>query len=174
MLMYPDYLFTCLHFDHGLLFVLILAGIWLSETSHICSFQVFSWERIGLQYPPLHGPVHTPDNNRWDTCIIEVLACRSTLCILEQMISNFINSVQISLIETLKLFAFSWILHWCQWQNVWWLMKKKLTVSWLSGLLSAEIFISTGEWGGGGGSDANTDRIKTTNFCGQGFRRFPW
>ena len=31
-------------------------------------------------------------------------------------------------------------------------MKKKFlffTVSWLSGLLSAEIFISTGEWGGG-------------------------
>ena len=25
---------------------------------------------------------------------------------------------------------------------------KFLTVSWLSGLLSAEIFISTGEWGG--------------------------
>ena len=21
----------------------------------------------GLQYPPLHGPAHTPDNNRWDT-----------------------------------------------------------------------------------------------------------
>ena len=21
----------------------------------------------GLQYPQLHGPVHTPDNNRWDT-----------------------------------------------------------------------------------------------------------
>ena len=21
----------------------------------------------GLQYPHLHGPVHTPDNNRWDT-----------------------------------------------------------------------------------------------------------
>ena len=21
----------------------------------------------GLQYPALHGPVHTPDNNRWDT-----------------------------------------------------------------------------------------------------------
>ena len=20
----------------------------------------------GLQYPHLHGPVHTPDNNRWD------------------------------------------------------------------------------------------------------------
>ena len=20
-----------------------------------------------LQYPPLHGPVHTPDNSRWDT-----------------------------------------------------------------------------------------------------------
>ena len=31
----------------------------------------------------------------------------------------------------------------------WWLMKRNefLTVSWLSGLLSAEIFISTGEWG---------------------------
>ena len=31
----------------------------------------------------------------------------------------------------------------------WWLTKKNifLTVSWLSGLLSAEIFISTGEWG---------------------------
>ena len=21
----------------------------------------------GLQYPPLHGPVHTPDDKRWDT-----------------------------------------------------------------------------------------------------------
>ena len=21
----------------------------------------------GLQYPHLHGPVHTPDDNRWDT-----------------------------------------------------------------------------------------------------------
>ena len=21
----------------------------------------------GLQYPPWHGPVHTPDNNRWHT-----------------------------------------------------------------------------------------------------------
>ena len=21
----------------------------------------------GLQYPHLHDPVHTPDNNRWDT-----------------------------------------------------------------------------------------------------------
>ena len=32
---------------HGLLIFLILAGIWLSQTSHICSFQAFSWERIG-------------------------------------------------------------------------------------------------------------------------------
>ena len=30
-------------------------------------------------------------------------------------------------------------------------------MGWLSGLLSAEIFISTGEWGG---PDANTDRLK--------------
>ena len=32
----------------------------------------------GLQYPHLHGPVHTPDNNRWDNppvySIIESLA----------------------------------------------------------------------------------------------------
>ena len=47
MLMYPDYLFNCLHFGHGLLIFPILAGIRLSETSHICSFQAFSWERIG-------------------------------------------------------------------------------------------------------------------------------
>ena len=32
-----------------------------------------------------------------------------------------------------------------------------LTVSWLSGLLSAEIFISTGEWGG---PDATPDLLK--------------
>ena len=41
MLMYPDYLFNCLHLGHGLLIFLILAGIWLSETSHICSFRHF-------------------------------------------------------------------------------------------------------------------------------------
>ena len=34
---------------------------------------------------------------------------------------------------------------------------KFLTGSWLSGLLSAEIFISAGEWGG---PDANTDQGK--------------
>ena len=34
---------------------------------------------------------------------------------------------------------------------------KFLTGIWLSGLLSAEIFIRTGEWGG---PDANTDRGK--------------
>ena len=40
----------------------------------------------------------------------------------------------------------------------WWLMKIFfLTVSWLSGLLSAEIFISTGEWGG---PDATPDLWK--------------
>ena len=47
MLLYPYYLFNCLHFGHGLLIFLILAGIWLRETSHIWSFQAFSWERIG-------------------------------------------------------------------------------------------------------------------------------
>ena len=37
-----------------------------------------------------------------------------------------------------------------------------LTVCWLSGLLSADNFISTGEWGGGGGGgpDATPDLWK--------------
>ena len=42
--------------------------------------------------------------------------------------------------------------------------KKFLTVSWFSGLLSAEIFISTGEWG----PDATPDRWKRS-----GLRRLP-
>ena len=50
----------------------------------------------GLQHLHLHGAVHTPDN--------EGLACRLTLCILEKIICNFTNSVQISFIQTLKLF----------------------------------------------------------------------
>ena len=49
MLMYPDYLFNCLHFGHGLLNFLIWAVFWLSESSQICSSRSFSWvwERIG-------------------------------------------------------------------------------------------------------------------------------
>ena len=60
----------------------------------------------GLQYPHLHGPVHTPDNNRWDTSpvlFIEGLACWLTLCHMEKMVCNFTNSVQISFIQTLKI-----------------------------------------------------------------------
>ena len=80
----------------------------------------------------------------------EGLACWLTLCILEKIICNSTNSVQISFIETLKLIVFSWTIWWCYWQNVLMINEKNnfLTVSWLSGLLSAEIFISTGEWGG--------------------------
>ena len=83
------------------------------------------------------------------TCIIEGLACWLTLCILEKIICNSTKSVQISFIETLKLIVFSWTIWWCYWQNVLMINEKNifLTVSWLSGLLSAEIFISTGEWG---------------------------
>ena len=83
------------------------------------------------------------------TCIIEGLACWLTLCILEKIICNSTNSVQISFIETLKLIVFSWTIWWCYWQNVLMINEKNifLTVSWLSGLLSAEMFISTGEWG---------------------------
>ena len=47
--------------------------------------------------------------------------------------------------------------------------------SWLSGLLSAEIFISTGEWGGGGGGSRRQHwPRKTVNFCGQDLWGFPW
>ena len=68
----------------------------------------------GLQNPHLHGPVHTPDNNRWDTPpVLEGLACWLTLCILEKTICNFTNSVQISFIQTLKLIVFSWTIWWC-------------------------------------------------------------
>ena len=83
------------------------------------------------------------------TCIIEGLACWLILCILEKIICNSTNSVQISFIETLKLIVFSWTIWWCYWQNVLMINEKNnfLTVSWLCGLLSAEIFISTGEWG---------------------------
>ena len=83
------------------------------------------------------------------TCIIEGLACWLTLCILEEIICNSTNSVQISFIETLKLIVFSWTIWWCYWQNMLMINEKNifLTVSWLGGLLSAEIFISIGEWG---------------------------
>ena len=40
---------------------------------------------------------------------------------------------------------------------------KFLTVSWLSGLLSAEIFISTGEWGGGGGGGVQMPPLTSEN-----------
>ena len=67
---------------------------------------------------------------------------------LEQMTCNFTNSVQVSLIQTLKLIAFREQYIGVNGKMFWWLMKKKkLTVSWLSGLLSAGIFINTGEWG---------------------------
>ena len=76
------------------------------------------------------------------------LACRLTLCILKQMLCNFTSSVQISLTQTLKLIAFSWIICWCWWQNVLMIKWKNIfNGSWLFGLLSAEIFISTGELG---------------------------
>ena len=45
--MYPDCIFNCLHFGHGLLIFLILTVFWLSEASQICSFGEFSCECIG-------------------------------------------------------------------------------------------------------------------------------
>ena len=45
--MYPNYLFNCLHFGHGLLIFIILAVFWLSETRQIYSFRAFSWECLG-------------------------------------------------------------------------------------------------------------------------------
>ena len=43
-------------------------------------------------------------------------------------------------------------------------------MSWLSGLLSTDIFISIGEWG----SICQHWPQKTANFCGHGLRRLPW
>ena len=37
-----------------------------SQKSHHYDGKALSFNP-GLQYPHLHGPVHTPDNNRWDT-----------------------------------------------------------------------------------------------------------
>ena len=79
----------------------------VTRTSHYVG-KAQSFNR-GLQYPPLHGPVHTPDNKEQvghPTCIIEGLACWLTLCILEKIICNSTNSVQISFIQTLKLIVF--------------------------------------------------------------------
>ena len=45
--MYPDCIFNCWHFGHGLLIFLILTVFWLSEASQICSFGEFSCECIG-------------------------------------------------------------------------------------------------------------------------------
>ena len=51
MLMYPDHLWNWLHFGHGLLIFLMLAGFWHSETGQICIFQIFSWECMeGMGY----------------------------------------------------------------------------------------------------------------------------
>ena len=103
------------------------------------------------------------------TRIIEGLACRLTLCILEQIICNFINSVQISLIQTLKLIAFSLTIRWCYYGKMFcWLIKTNnftLGVGWvgcyLQRFLSAQIKCQ--HW-----------PRKTANFCDQGLRRFPW
>ena len=57
MQMYPDCIFNCLHFDHGLLIFLILTVFWLSETSQICSLGHFlenAFEELAeliLSYP---------------------------------------------------------------------------------------------------------------------------
>ena len=41
MQMYPDCIFNCLHFSHGLWIFLILTVFWLSETSQICRFYIW-------------------------------------------------------------------------------------------------------------------------------------
>ena len=58
-------------------------------------------------------------------CIINGLVFRLTLCILQQMICNFTNSVQISLIQTIKLVAFFHEQHvGVNGYMFWWLMKQ--------------------------------------------------
>ena len=40
---------------------------WLDQDDEIHYDEKSQSFNPGLQYPHLHGPVHTPDNNRWDT-----------------------------------------------------------------------------------------------------------
>ena len=47
MLLYPDYLWNCVHLGHGLLVFLILVPFWLSETGQMCSFQAFPGQCMG-------------------------------------------------------------------------------------------------------------------------------
>ena len=75
------------------------------------------------------------------------------------MICNFTNSVQISLIQTLKLIPFSWTIRWCWWQNVSMISGKN--IFWLgAGFKCAVIcrYLYQHRWMGG--PDANTDRLK--------------
>ena len=70
-------------------------------------------------------------------------------CIVDQTICNFTNSVQISLIQTFNNLPFQEQYVGVDGKMFWWLIKKKtfLTGSLLSRLLSADIYISTGECG---------------------------
>ena len=90
----------------------------------------------GLQLPTWQGSVHTGGSSyRYN---MGSIARRSNICFLEQFVCSFINSVRISLIQTIKLLNF---------YEKYSGMKYILAVIWLSWPLSAEIFIGTGESG---------------------------
>ena len=82
---------SCLCLAHAI----TIAGLW--GVIQVCSTP-FAW-----------SSAHNWNN----TCVREGLACRLTLCILEQIICNFINSVQIAFIQTLELITFSWTIRLC-------------------------------------------------------------
>ena len=64
-----EYIHTYIHTYMHACLLLLISMLWhrqaIFETKHYdVKSQSFN---PGLQYPHLHGPVHTPDNNRWDT-----------------------------------------------------------------------------------------------------------
>ena len=91
-------------------------------------------------------------------CIIEGLACWLTLCILEKIICNFTNSVQISFIQTLKLFFFHEQYDGVNGKMFWWLMKKNnfwLWAGWVASYLQRSLSAQVN-----GGPVATPDLLK--------------
>ena len=83
---FPDHIFkrTCLNENYCILMKIPLKFVPQGSINNsLALVQIMAWCRSGnkpshydvksqsfnpgLQYPHLHGPVHTPDNNRWDT-----------------------------------------------------------------------------------------------------------
>ena len=131
-----------------------MAGLW--EVIQVCS-NPFAWSSAHTWKQQVVHP----------TCIIKGLECRLPLCILEQIICNFTSSVQISLIQTLKLIVFSWTIRCVNCKIFWWLMEKNdcELVEWP--LIYRDLYQH--RWMGCpdmGGSRCHLWPLKTAIFCG--------